>query len=67
MVCALARQKQLAKFKIVEIFLRLELPWSRQRIAQIQASNLARGCEVAFRRIEEWGGDLDAHVTKRVR
>jgi hypothetical protein len=47
-LCVAARQKQLAKFKTPKIFLRLELPRSRQRFAQSRGSNLARGCEVAI-------------------
>jgi hypothetical protein len=43
-----ARQKQLAKFKILKIFVRLELPRFRQRIAQFRASNLARWSGVAI-------------------
>jgi hypothetical protein len=55
-VRACARQKQLAKFKTPKIFLRLELPRSRQRIAFFQAANLARECEVAI----WWGGNSAA-------
>jgi hypothetical protein len=46
MVCAAVRQKQLAKFRMAKIFLSLELPRSRQRIACFHASNLARVREV---------------------
>jgi hypothetical protein len=46
---ALVAQKQLAKFRIVKIFLGLELPRSRQTFVQNGTSNLARGPELAIR------------------
>jgi hypothetical protein len=60
MIGAAARQKQLARFKILKIFSRLELPRSRQDCAQNRASNLARGCEVAIERSAFLGGWLAA-------
>jgi hypothetical protein len=42
-------QKQLAKLKIVEIFLGLELPRSRQDFAFFRSANLARALGVAIR------------------
>jgi hypothetical protein len=60
-------QNQLATFRILKIFLRLELPRSRQRIAQIRASNLARGCGVAIGDREEprRGNEHEEHQGER--
>jgi hypothetical protein len=42
-------QRQLAKFRILKIFLRLQLPLVRQRFACFRTANLARGSRVAIR------------------